>query len=184
MRVKNIMNCLLHLFLFQSIGSELLFDVIRFLLQSFTESDIEVLIFVLHNIGLQLRKKDPASIKSILDIFNQKKNSFMAQQRLENKVSETQTPMDQKLKFLVLELQDIKNNKGSVTMQVRSIEHLQTWLKRDPKLSSELLIKPLDVTLPQIQKSLENQAKETVWWKSKDESGEHQDGEDGDEHQD
>ena len=32
--------------------------------------------------------------------------------------------MDKKLKFLVLELQDIKNNKGSVTMQVRSIEHL------------------------------------------------------------
>ena len=63
MKVKNIMNCLLHLFLFQSIGSDLLFDVIKFLLQSFTESDIEVLIFVLHNIGLQLRKKDPASVK-------------------------------------------------------------------------------------------------------------------------
>lgn len=32
MRIKNIMNCLVHLFLFQSIGSELLFDVIKFLL--------------------------------------------------------------------------------------------------------------------------------------------------------
>jgi len=40
-------------------------------------------------------------------------------------------PIDQKIKFLVLELQDIRNNKGNVTMQVRSIEHLQTWLKRD-----------------------------------------------------
>ena len=70
------MNCLLHLFLFQSVGSDLLFDVIKFLLNSFAESDIEVLIFVLHNIGLQLRKKDPESIKSILDLFAQKKNSF------------------------------------------------------------------------------------------------------------
>mgnify|MGYP001626769482 CR=1 FL=1 len=52
MRVKNIMNCLLHLFLFQSIGSDMLFDVIKFMLTSFTESDVEVLIFVLHNIGL------------------------------------------------------------------------------------------------------------------------------------
>ena len=63
MKVKNIINCLLHLFLFQSISSDFLFDVIKFLLNSFTESDIEVLIFVLHNIGLQLRRKDPASIK-------------------------------------------------------------------------------------------------------------------------
>lgn len=55
--------------------------------------------------------------------------------------------MEQKLKFLVLELQDIKNNKGTATLQVRSIEHLQTWLKRDLKLSSELLIKPLEVGL-------------------------------------
>jgi nucleolar MIF4G domain-containing protein 1 len=77
-RVKNIMNCLVHLFLFQTIGSDLLFDVIKFLLSSFTEMDIEVLIFVLHNIGLQLRKKDPASVKEILDLFNQKKNSYQA----------------------------------------------------------------------------------------------------------
>jgi len=55
--------------------------------------------------------------------------------------------MEQKMKFLVLELQDIRNNKGTATLQVRSIEHLQTWLKRDPKLSSELLIKPLEVNL-------------------------------------
>ena len=75
-RVKNIMNCLVHLFLFQTIGSDLLFDVIKFLLSSFTEMDIEVLIFVLHNIGLQLRKKDPASVKEILDLFNQKRNSY------------------------------------------------------------------------------------------------------------
>ena len=77
-KVKNIMNCLLHLFLFKSIGSQFLFDVIKYLLNSFSESDIEVLIFVLHNIGLQLRKQDPASIKQILDLFNQKKNSYTA----------------------------------------------------------------------------------------------------------
>jgi nucleolar MIF4G domain-containing protein 1 len=71
--------------------------------------------------------------------------------------------MDKKLKFLVLELQDIKNNKGSVTMQMRSIEHLQTWLKRDPKLSSELLIKPLEVSLAQVQRALKTDSK--AWWK-------------------
>ena len=52
MKVKNIMNCLLHLYLFQSIGSDFMFDIIKYLLNSFSESDLEVLIFVLHNIGL------------------------------------------------------------------------------------------------------------------------------------
>lgn len=78
MRVKNILNVLLHLYLFQSVGSDFLFDMIRHLMTSFTESDVEVLIFVLHNIGIQLRKKDPASIKQILDFFAQKKNNYQA----------------------------------------------------------------------------------------------------------
>ena len=55
------------------------------------------------------------------------------------------TSRDKKLEFLNLELLDIKNNKGSTTLQMRSIEHLVNWLKRDKELSSELLIKPLDV---------------------------------------
>lgn len=55
---------------FQSLDSDYLFDVIKFLMNSFTEADIEVLIFVLHNIGLQLRKKDPESVKAMLDFFN------------------------------------------------------------------------------------------------------------------
>jgi hypothetical protein len=50
--------------------------MIRLLLVSFTESDIEILIFILHNIGLQLRKEDPGAIKEIIDMALQKKNSY------------------------------------------------------------------------------------------------------------
>tara|TARA_B110000285_G_C14932529_1_gene518020 strand:- start:379 stop:555 length:177 start_codon:yes stop_codon:yes gene_type:complete len=50
--------------------------MIRLLLASFTESDIEILIFILHNIGLQLRKEDPGAIKEIIDMALQKKNSY------------------------------------------------------------------------------------------------------------
>jgi hypothetical protein len=31
---------------------------------------------------------------------------------------------EKKIGFLVMELQDIKNNKGSITLQLRSIDHL------------------------------------------------------------
>lgn len=77
---------------------------------------------MLHNIGLQLRKKDPEAIKSILDSFTQKKNSYQVSQKLERSTpaqltfDQTLSPFEQKLKFLVLELQDIKNNKGNTTL--------------------------------------------------------------------
>ena len=60
----------------------------------------------------------------------------------------------------MMELNDIKNTKGATTLQVRSIEHLQTWLKRDQVLSSELNTKPIDVSISAIQSSPD------TWWLS------------------
>ena len=67
-KVKNILNCFLHFYLFQSMSSAFIFDLLHVLLHSYSESDLEILIFLLHNIGLQLRKSDPAALKSILDL--------------------------------------------------------------------------------------------------------------------
>ena len=50
--------------------------MLKYLLQSFREADIEILIFLLHNIGLHLRKADPAGLKELLSLADQKKNSF------------------------------------------------------------------------------------------------------------
>jgi hypothetical protein len=55
-KMKNILNCFLHFFIFRAVDGKILFDLIKILMNSFTESDIEILIFILHNIGLQLRK--------------------------------------------------------------------------------------------------------------------------------
>ena len=118
-RVKNILNCLLHWFLFESIDCSLLFGVIKMLLQSFREHDIEVLIFLLHNIGLQLRKKEPEALKNIIDLFTQKKNSYLAESKLTQHTEDEQAERkakERKLNFLGLELADIKNNKGNVTL--------------------------------------------------------------------
>jgi hypothetical protein len=66
----------MHFFLFQSLTQTLLYDLIRRLMSSFTETDIEILIFLLHNIGLQLRKEDPVSLRDLLTLSEQKKNSL------------------------------------------------------------------------------------------------------------
>jgi hypothetical protein len=74
--VKNLVNCFLHFFLFASLTQTLLYDLIRFMMSSFTETDIEILIFLLHNIGLQLRKADPIALKELLHLAEQKKNNL------------------------------------------------------------------------------------------------------------
>ena len=53
-------------------------------------------------------------------------------------------------------------------MQVRSIEHLQTWLKRDQRLSNELKIQPLQVTLQNVQAALTSN--DQNWYKSTQQS--------------
>jgi hypothetical protein len=69
-----------------------------------------------------LRKTDPGSIINIIEIFNQKKNNYRAGLKMSGE--EGDKNVDKKIQFLEMELQDIKNNKGNVTLQVRSTEHL------------------------------------------------------------
>ena len=122
-KVKNILNCFLHFFLFQAMNGKLLFDFIKALLLSFTEDDIQILIFLLHNIGLQLRKEDPMAIQEIISMAEQKKNSYS----VEIKMAEQQEDVDEddigamkkkerKLGFLMEELSLIKKNQGSTTV--------------------------------------------------------------------
>ena len=68
-KVKNILNCFLHFYLFQSVTESVIFEFVNYLLKSFREDDIETLIFLLHNIGLQLRKADPENLTKIIEAF-------------------------------------------------------------------------------------------------------------------
>ena len=130
-KVKNILNCFLHFFIFKSMNGQLLFDLIKVLLTSYTESDIEVLIFILHNIGLQLRKEDPGAVKEIIDMAESKKNSYAVELKMaeaaeksgesgsgkaESGSLDLLKAKEKKTNFLALELADIKNNKGTVTL--------------------------------------------------------------------
>ena len=58
-KMKSILNIWLNFYVFGSITSKLIFDAIQELMESFSEGEIEILIYLLHNIGLQLRSDDP-----------------------------------------------------------------------------------------------------------------------------
>lgn len=75
---------------------------------------------------------------------------------------------EKKVGFLYMEMQDIKNNKGAaLTLQVKSVEHLQTWLKKNEHTRNELEVQALDLRMSTLELSLK-EADETVmqrkWW--------------------
>ena len=41
-----------------------------------------MLIFILHNIGLQLRKEDPKSVRELADLAESKKNSYTVELKM------------------------------------------------------------------------------------------------------
>lgn len=88
----------------------------------------------------------------------QRKNNFQVEVKLLSDSNDPSLPdmkrKEKKVGFLYMELQDIKNNKGTMTLQVKSVEHLQTWLKKNEITQSELNIQPLDLTLDIIEQSI------------------------------
>lgn len=73
----------MQLYLFGSITADLIMYFIEKMLETFTQEDIDILIFVLHNIGLQLRKQETVQLKKILDLVELKRNQFAALVKLE-----------------------------------------------------------------------------------------------------
>ncbi len=159
------MNAFLHFFLFHSVTHTLLYDFITLLLSSFREAEIEILIFVLHNIGLQLRKADPAGIRDLLQIVEQKKNSLAVEIKMSgdsDKIDELKR-LERKVGFLMMELNDVKNNKGTLTLQVKSVEHLENWIKKRV-VGGELAIKPIEVGLKQLSEANTASYMISQWW--------------------
>ncbi|XP_071803318.1 nucleolar MIF4G domain-containing protein 1-like [Asterias amurensis] len=62
----NIVLLFTHLYNFKVIHCTLVYDIIRKLVDGFTERDIEMLLLILKNAGLMLRKDDPSSLKEII----------------------------------------------------------------------------------------------------------------------
>ncbi|XP_022099083.1 nucleolar MIF4G domain-containing protein 1-like isoform X2 [Acanthaster planci] len=62
----NVILLFTHLYNFRVIHCTLMYDIIRKLADNFTERDIEMLLLILKNTGLMLRKDDPEALKEII----------------------------------------------------------------------------------------------------------------------
>eukprot|EP00064_Thunnus_orientalis_P016660 superscaffoldBa00003353_g16729 len=62
----NLVAIVAHLYNFQVVHSGLIFDILKLLVGSFTEKDIELVLFVLRNVGFALRKDDALALKDLI----------------------------------------------------------------------------------------------------------------------
>lgn len=62
----NLIAIVAHMYNFQVVHSVLIFDILKQLVGTFTEKDIELVLFVLRNVGFSLRKDDPLALKELI----------------------------------------------------------------------------------------------------------------------
>ncbi|XP_029385173.1 nucleolar MIF4G domain-containing protein 1 [Echeneis naucrates] len=76
---NNLVAIVAHLYNFQVVHSLLIFDILKLLLGAFTEKDIELVLFVLRNVGFGLRKDDALALKELISEAQRKASSLGSQ---------------------------------------------------------------------------------------------------------
>ena len=69
--VNNVVSMLCFLYSLKVVSCVLIFDVIKVLLKSFTEEDLEILLYILKSVGIDIRKEDPQALKDIISTVNE-----------------------------------------------------------------------------------------------------------------
>uniref|UniRef100_A0A8C8RVT1 Nucleolar MIF4G domain-containing protein 1 n=1 Tax=Pelusios castaneus TaxID=367368 RepID=A0A8C8RVT1_9SAUR len=64
-----------HLYNFHVVHSLLIFDILKMLVSTFTEKDIELILFLLKNVGFSLRKDDALALKELISEAQNKANA-------------------------------------------------------------------------------------------------------------
>ncbi|KAF9696765.1 hypothetical protein EKO04_005563 [Ascochyta lentis] len=148
----NLMSVVSELYTFQVIGSNIVFDYVRFFLNELSEINTELLLRIVRAAGPQLRQDDPTALKDIV-VLLQKSVANVGQQNL---------PV--RTKFMIETINDLKNNKMKTGIAGASITRERTthMKKQLGTLNSRNLkaTEPLRVGL----KDIRDTDKVGKWW--------------------
>jgi nucleolar MIF4G domain-containing protein 1 len=148
----NLISVVAELYTYQVIGSNIVFDYIRFFLDELTEINTELLLRVVRAAGPQLRQDDPTSLKDIVVLL----------QKSVAKVGQSNLPV--RTKFMIETINDLKNNKmkTGIVNSALSREHTIRMKKQLGTLNSRNLraTEPLRVGL----KDIKDTEKRGKWW--------------------
>ncbi|XP_065688767.1 nucleolar MIF4G domain-containing protein 1 [Patagioenas fasciata] len=72
---ENLLALIAHLYNFHVVHSLLIFDILKKLVSTFTEKEIELILFLLKNVGFSLRKDDALALKELITEAQKKANT-------------------------------------------------------------------------------------------------------------
>ncbi|XP_065484903.1 nucleolar MIF4G domain-containing protein 1 isoform X2 [Caloenas nicobarica] len=72
---ENLLALIAHLYNFHVVHSLLIFDILKMLVSTFTEKEIELILFLLKNVGFSLRKDDALALKELIAEAQKKANT-------------------------------------------------------------------------------------------------------------
>jgi nucleolar MIF4G domain-containing protein 1 len=151
-QTTNLISVVSELYTLQVVGSNIVFDYIRFFLDELSEINTELLLRIVRAAGPQLRQDDPSALKDIVVLL----------QKSVAKVGQSNLPV--RTRFMIETINDLKNNKmkTGVASSVISREHTTRMKKQLGKLNERNLkaTEPLRVGL----KDIRNTEKRGKWW--------------------
>lgn len=86
----NLVAIVAHLYNFQVVHSALIFDILKLLVGTFTERDIELILFVLRNVGFALRKDDALALKELISEAQRKASDLGSKFKDQTRVGQTE----------------------------------------------------------------------------------------------
>ena len=151
-QTTNLVSLMAVLYIFQVIGSNLVFDYIKRFLGQLSEVNTELLLRIVRISGAQLRQDDPTALKDIVLLL----------QKLVSTVGESNLPV--RTKFMIETINYLKNNRMKTGVAASAVvsEHTVRMKKQLGSLNSRNLkgTEPLRIGLADIK----NTEKKGKWW--------------------
>ncbi|KAK5674355.1 suppressor of glycerol defect [Elasticomyces elasticus] len=150
----NLLSFLSNLYTFQVVGSAMIFDYIRMLLNDLSENSTEVLLRVLRTSGPQLRQEDPSALKEIVLLLQR------------HTADKGEANLSVRTKFMIDTIRALKDNKTlktGVKASALAAEHTTKMKKILGTLNTRSTLRatePLRITLDDLRQG----EKKGKWW--------------------
>ncbi|KAK5734649.1 suppressor of glycerol defect [Elasticomyces elasticus] len=150
----NLLSFLSNLYTFQVVGSAMVFDYIRLLLNDLSENSTELLLRVLRTSGPQLRQEDPSALKEIVLLLQR------------HTAEKGEANLSARTKFMIDTIRALKDNKTlktGVKASALAFEHTTKMKKILGTLNTRSSLRatePLRITLDDLRQG----EKKGKWW--------------------
>ncbi|XP_029002593.1 nucleolar MIF4G domain-containing protein 1 [Betta splendens] len=131
----NLLAIIAHLYNFQVVHSVLIFDILKLLVKAFTERDIELVLFVLRNVGFALRKDDALALKELISEAQRKASDLGSKFQDQTRVRFMLETM------LALKNNDMRKIPGYNPEPVEKLRKLQRTLVHNSAGSSDVKLR-------------------------------------------